>query len=84
MSWELIDKCTFLHLGEDENVSDWTGMTANANSSFRRVYRELCVSFYYGGSSAIGNIFPDELGKSLPLSKLFHWQWQWYVVREHY
>ena len=29
---------------------------------------ELCVSFYYGGPNTLGNIFPDEIGSSLPLN----------------
>lgn len=29
---------------------------------------ELCISFYYTGPKAIGNIFPDELCDSLPFN----------------
>ena len=91
-SWELIDKCTFLHLGEDENVSGWTGMTADANSSFRRVYQTISTtqhskSYVFRSTMVapvqLGTYFLINLASPF-LSKLFHWQWQRYVVCEHY
>ena len=36
-SQEFINKCTFLHHGEDEDVSSWTDLTTDANSNFCRV-----------------------------------------------
>ena len=92
MSWELINKCTFLHLGEDENVSGWTGITADANSSFRRVYRTISTtqhskSYVFCSTMVapvqLGTYFLMNLASPF-LSKLFHWQRQRYVVREHY
>ena len=91
-SWELIDKCTFLHLGEDENVSGWTGMTADANSSFRRVYQTISTTQHSKSYVfRLTMVAPVQLGTyflmnlaSPFLSKLFHWQRQRYVVREHY
>ena len=88
----LHDKCTFLHLGEDENVSGWTGMTADANSSFCRVYQTISTtqhskSYVFRSTMVapvqLGTYFLMNLASPF-LSKLFHWQWQRYVVREHY
>ena len=91
-SQELIDKCTFLHLGEDENVSGWTGMTADTNSSFRRVYQTISTtqhskSYVFRSTMVapvqLGTYFLMNLASPF-LSKLFHWQRQRYVVRKHY
>ena len=41
---ELIEKCTFLHEGEDENVSDYTELIADAYGHRYRVYRIILIT----------------------------------------
>ena len=91
-SWELIDKCTFLHQGEDKNVIGWTDLTAGANSNFCRVCQTIfttqCLKSYVFHSTMaapaqLGTYSLMNLARHFP-SMLFHWWWQQYVIHDYY
>ena len=62
-SQEFINKCTFLHQREDEDVSGWTDLTTDANSNFCRVYQTIlttqCLKSYVFHSTTAA---PAQLG----------------------
>ena len=89
MVHELIDKCTFLHQGEDENVSNWTDSTANVNN-YHRAYQITSITqhlknYVFCFMVALvhsGTYFLTNSASHYP-SMLFHWQQWWYVICEH-